>query len=61
VGTGAKLKLDGETDQDLVPEQEDEVEEEHPEAAEPGGEQQQRVRGWGLPWAWSTTTGQPCS
>jgi len=61
VGTGEKLKLDGETDQDLVPEQENEVEEEHTEAAEPGGEQQQWVRGWWLPWAWSTTTGQPSS
>ena len=39
MGTGEKLKLDGETDQDLVPEQEDEVEEEHPKTAEPGCEQ----------------------
>ena len=61
MGTGEELKLNGETDQDLVPEQEDEVQEEHPKTGEPGGEQQQRIGGWRVPWTQPTSTGQPSS
>ena len=43
VGAGTEPQPDGETDQDLVPEQEDEEQEEHSETGgQPGSQQQQR-------------------
>ena len=43
MGAGAEPQPDGETDQDLVPEQEDEEQEEHSETGgQPGSQQQQR-------------------
>ena len=43
VGAGTEPEPDGETDQDLVPEQEDEEQEEHSETGgQPGSQQQQR-------------------
>ena len=43
VGVGQEPESDGEADQDLVPEQEDEVKEEQPKTGQPG----QQCR-WGL-------------
>ena len=43
MGAGTEPQPDGETDQDLVPEQEDEEQEEHSETErQPGSQQQQR-------------------
>ena len=43
MGAGTEPQPDGETDQDLVPEQEDEEQEEHSETGgQPGSQQQQR-------------------
>ena len=45
MGAGTEPQPDGETDQDLVPEQEDEEQEEHSETGgQPGSQQQQRER-----------------
>ena len=46
MGTGAKPEPDRETDQDLVPESEDEEQKEHAASVcQPGGQLQLRVRG----------------